>query len=97
MGEQQPRRRLDGLKVIAAYVGLSTRSCRKYASIATPLEWRMPLFRIAIDERNGRLSAYPVDLDEWVERFRARALHEPRLPMPRVRHTRVESRQDAAK
>lgn len=93
----QPRRRLDGLKVIAAYVQLSPRSCRKYASPATPLEWRMPLFRIAVDERNGRLSAYPDDLDEWVERFRARSLFDPRLPKPKVRHERDESRRDAAK
>jgi hypothetical protein len=91
------RRRLDGLKLICAYVGLSQRVVRRLWSPRTPIAWRIPLFRIAADERSGRLSAYPDDLDDWLERFRARAFQRHGEIPGHVRPSRVDSRPDAAK
>jgi hypothetical protein len=95
--QPQPRRRLDGLKMICAYVHLSERTVRKLASPRTPIQWRIPVFRIAVDERAGRLSAFPADLDAWLERFRARTIQRHGELPGTARQPRVDSRQGSAK
>lgn len=66
------RPRLDTLKVIAGYLGLSPRMCRRLAAPHRPDELRLPLFRLTASEgANARLYAYVDELDAWEARMAA--------------------------
>jgi hypothetical protein len=66
-----PRRpRLDTVKVIAAYLGLSPRMVRRLAMPHRPPELRLPLFRLtSADGPNARCYAYVDELDAWEQRM----------------------------
>jgi hypothetical protein len=66
-----PRRpRLDTIKVIAAYLGLSPRMVRRLAAPHRPTDLRLPLFRLtAADGPNARCYAYVDELDAWEQRM----------------------------
>lgn len=62
----QPRQRLDGLKVIAAWLRLSPRTVRRLASPRVPADRRLPLFRLtASSGPNARVYAYVDELAAW--------------------------------
>lgn len=66
----QRRPRLDTIKVIAAYLGLSPRMVRRLAAPHRPAELRLPLFRLtASDGPNARCYAYVDELDAWEQRM----------------------------
>jgi hypothetical protein len=64
MTGQQPRRRLDGWKLIAAWVHLSERQVKKLASTTRPREERLPIFRLNRGPTT-RVCAWSNELDEW--------------------------------
>lgn len=60
------RTRLDGLKVIAAYLRLDERQVRRLAAATVPEPRRLPTFRLSpTDSRNARVYAYADALDAW--------------------------------
>jgi len=60
------RRRLDGLKVIAAYLRLDERQVRRLAAPSVAAERRLPTFRLSpTDAPNAKVYAYEEALDEW--------------------------------
>lgn len=66
------RRRLDTMKVIAGYLGLSPRMVRRLAAAHRPTELRLPLFRLTdAAGANARLYAYADELEEWETRMAA--------------------------
>lgn len=68
------RRRLDGLKLIAAYVHMDERQVRRLAAPTVPEDRRLPTFRLSpTDAPNAKVYAYEEDLDDWELR---RARHQ---------------------
>jgi hypothetical protein len=64
------RPRLDTLKVIAGYLGLSPRMVRRLAASHRPTELRLPLFRLTdAAGANARLYAYVDELEAWEARM----------------------------
>lgn len=64
----QSRRRLDGWKLIAAWVHLSERQAKKCASKKKPTEERLPVFRL-VRGPSTRVCAWADELDAWVARM----------------------------
>lgn len=58
-------KRLDGLKLIAAWLHLSMRQVRKLTHPSTPVDVRIPVYRLT-DGRCTRISADVADLETWV-------------------------------
>jgi hypothetical protein len=66
------RRRLDTMRVIASFLGLSPRMVRRLASPHRPEDLRLPLFRLTdTDGPNARLYAYVDELAAWEGRMAA--------------------------
>lgn len=71
-----PRIRIDGLKLIAAYLRLSERQVRKLYAITVSGEHRLPVFRLSMERGpNARLSAWKDELDAWQDRMSTRDLY----------------------
>jgi hypothetical protein len=60
-------KRLDGLKLIAAWLHLSMRQVRKLTHPSTAVDVRIPVYRLT-DGRCTRVSADVADLEAWVAR-----------------------------
>lgn len=65
---QQPRRRLDGWKLIAAWVHISERQAKKLASKTKPPDERLPIFRL-VKGPSTRVCAWSDELDRWQQRM----------------------------
>lgn len=74
------RPRLDGLRVIAAYLDLSMQQTRKLYQLTVPEEDRLPVFTLSASvASNARLSAYVDMVDAWMDR----RADKPHTPAPR--------------
>jgi hypothetical protein len=63
------RPRLDGLRIIAAYLKLSMQQTRKLYQLTVPVEDRLPVFTLSASRsKNARLSAFVDELDAWIDR-----------------------------
>lgn len=79
------RQRLDGIKVIAEYLGLSLRQTYKLYQVTVPEDERLPVFRLTPDAgKNARLYAYVDELDTWQDRVSERAYERHREAHGRV-------------
>jgi hypothetical protein len=77
MAQPYVRVRIDGLKLIARYLKLSTRQLRKCYAITVPQNLRCPVFKLpGLGSRNKKLFAWQDELDAWQDRMSTRDLWE---------------------